>query len=90
MGSSFSDLDGESLFFFFFSFGLMLVLGGKKMVVANYVCVWCVDASVTQSALEEALASRMQDGTIGSRMSVIGGTIGQAIRSRYLPKPNRQ
>ncbi|KAK4125021.1 hypothetical protein N657DRAFT_689392 [Parathielavia appendiculata] len=47
------------------------------------------DASVTQSALEEALASRMQDGTIGSRMSVIGGTIG-AIRSRYLPKPNRQ
>ncbi|KAL2183403.1 hypothetical protein L209DRAFT_782536 [Thermothelomyces heterothallicus CBS 203.75] len=48
------------------------------------------DASVTQSALEEALASRMQDGTIGSRMSVIGGTIGQAFRSRYLPKPNRQ
>ncbi|KAL2263628.1 hypothetical protein VTK26DRAFT_5891 [Humicola hyalothermophila] len=51
------------------------------------------DASVTQSALEEALASRMQDGTIGSRMSVIGGTIGgtigQAIRSRYLPKSNR-
>ncbi|KAK5654375.1 hypothetical protein OQA88_7284 [Cercophora sp. LCS_1] len=42
------------------------------------------DASVTQSALEEALASRMQDGTIGSRMS----TIGQAIRSRYLPKGN--
>ncbi|KAL2020994.1 hypothetical protein VTK56DRAFT_7768 [Thermocarpiscus australiensis] len=48
------------------------------------------DASVTQSALEEALASRMQDGTIGSRMSVIGGTIGQAFRSRYLPRPNRQ
>ncbi|KAK3905021.1 hypothetical protein C8A05DRAFT_31176 [Staphylotrichum tortipilum] len=48
------------------------------------------DASVTQSALEEALASRMQDGTIGSRMSVIGGTIGQAFKSRYLPKPNRQ
>jgi hypothetical protein len=40
-----------------------------------------LDASVTQSALEEALASRMQDGTIGSRMS----TIGHAIRSRYLP-----
>ncbi|KAM7221058.1 autophagy-related protein 29 [Rhypophila decipiens] len=39
------------------------------------------DASVTQSALEEALASRMQDGTIGSRMS----TLGNAIRSRYLP-----
>ncbi|KAK3941944.1 hypothetical protein QBC46DRAFT_362981 [Diplogelasinospora grovesii] len=43
------------------------------------------DASVTQSALEEALASRMQDGTIGSRMS----TLGQAFRSRYLPKSNR-
>ncbi|KAK1758479.1 hypothetical protein QBC47DRAFT_411172 [Echria macrotheca] len=39
------------------------------------------DASVTQSALEEHLASRMQEGTIGSRMS----TIGQAFRSRYLP-----
>jgi len=48
----------------------------------------CLDASVTQSALEEALASRMQDGTIGSRMS----TLGQAIRSRYLPGagPSRQ
>ena len=45
------------------------------------------DASVTQSAMEEALASKMQDGTIGSRMS----TLGQAIRSRYLPaNPNRQ
>jgi hypothetical protein len=54
-------------------------------MVANDV----IDASVTQSALEEALASRMQDGTIGSRMSVIGGTIGQAIRSRYLPKSDR-
>ncbi|KAL1882095.1 hypothetical protein VTK73DRAFT_2504 [Phialemonium thermophilum] len=44
------------------------------------------DASVTQSALEEALASKMQEGgTIGSRMS----TISQAIRSRYLPKTNR-
>lgn len=40
-----------------------------------------IDASVTQSALEEALASRMQDGTIGSRMS----TLGNAFRSRYLP-----
>lgn len=43
------------------------------------------DASVTQSALEEALASNMQDGTIGSRMS----TIGQAFRSRYLPQSTR-
>ncbi|KAJ9155171.1 Autophagy-related protein [Pleurostoma richardsiae] len=44
------------------------------------------DASVTQSALEEALASKMQDGgTIGSRMS----TISQAFKSRYLPKSGR-
>ncbi|KAI0838329.1 hypothetical protein F5Y06DRAFT_296870 [Hypoxylon sp. FL0890] len=39
------------------------------------------DASVTQSALEEALASKMQDGTIGS----LRGTISAAFRSRYLP-----
>ncbi|OIW31145.1 hypothetical protein CONLIGDRAFT_679875 [Coniochaeta ligniaria NRRL 30616] len=45
------------------------------------------DASVTQSALEEALASNMQDGgaTVGSRMS----TFGNAFKSRYLPKSNR-
>lgn len=42
------------------------------------------DASVTQSALEEALASRIQDGGIGSRMS----TISNVFRSRYLPKSN--
>ncbi|CAJ2503707.1 Uu.00g111010.m01.CDS01 [Anthostomella pinea] len=41
------------------------------------------DASVTQSALEEALASKMQDGgTIGS----LRGTISNAFRSRYQPK----
>ncbi|RYO79932.1 hypothetical protein DL766_007426 [Monosporascus sp. MC13-8B] len=41
------------------------------------------DASVTQSALEEALASKMGDvGTIGS----LKGTIGNVFRSRYLPK----
>ncbi|KAF7587749.1 hypothetical protein BBP40_006794 [Aspergillus hancockii] len=38
------------------------------------------DASVTQSALEEALMSHMQHGGMASRMS----TISQAIRSRYL------
>ncbi|KAI3544253.1 hypothetical protein CSPX01_05705 [Colletotrichum filicis] len=43
------------------------------------------DASVTQSALEEALASKMQDGGIGSRFS-----ISQAFRSRYMPKPGQQ
>ncbi|GJP91920.1 hypothetical protein CBS63078_1552 [Aspergillus niger] len=38
------------------------------------------DASVTQSALEEALLSNIQHGGMASRMS----TISQAIRSRYL------
>ncbi|RAL66739.1 hypothetical protein DID88_007522 [Monilinia fructigena] len=38
------------------------------------------DASVTQSALEEALASNLQAGGMASRMS----TISQALRSRYL------
>lgn len=38
-----------------------------------------VDASVTQSALEEALLSNMQHGGMASRMS----TISQALRSRY-------
>lgn len=43
------------------------------------------DASVTQSALEEALASRMQDGgTIGS----LRGTFSTAFLSRYRTKPN--
>ncbi|KAI3326949.1 hypothetical protein HD806DRAFT_485551 [Xylariaceae sp. AK1471] len=43
------------------------------------------DASVTQSALEEALASKMQDGgTIGS----LRGTISNAFRSRYQTKPS--
>lgn len=43
------------------------------------------DASVTQSALEEALASKMQDGAAGSRFS-----IGQAFRSRYIPKGSQR
>ncbi|KAI4177106.1 MAG: hypothetical protein LQ343_000588 [Gyalolechia ehrenbergii] len=38
------------------------------------------DASVTQSALEEALAHEMTQGGVASRMS----TISQALRSRYL------
>lgn len=38
------------------------------------------DASVTQSALEEALANDMRRGSVASRMS----TISQALRSRYL------
>lgn len=39
-----------------------------------------IDTSVTQSALEEALLSNMQQGGMASRMS----TISQALRSRYL------
>ncbi|KAI1734795.1 hypothetical protein F4680DRAFT_329915 [Xylaria scruposa] len=42
------------------------------------------DASVTQSALEEAFASRMQD---GGTISSLRGTISNAFRSRYQPKP---
>ena len=38
------------------------------------------DASVTQSALEDALANEMRHGGVASRMS----TISQALRSRYL------
>lgn len=46
------------------------------------VLTWCsLDASVTQSALEEALASNMQaGGGMASRMS----SISQALRSKYL------
>ncbi|PFH59811.1 hypothetical protein XA68_11859 [Ophiocordyceps unilateralis] len=42
------------------------------------------DASVTQSALEEALASHMNRGAISSRFS-----ISQAFRSRYGPGPGQ-
>ncbi|KAI0522217.1 hypothetical protein F5B22DRAFT_593336 [Xylaria bambusicola] len=43
------------------------------------------DASVTQSALEEALASRMQD---GGTISSLRGTLSNAFRSRYQGKPS--
>jgi hypothetical protein len=73
MGSSFSDLDGKTI-----------VHSDFDLCLANWI--YPPDASVTQSALEEALASKMQDGgTIGSRMS----TLSQALRSRYLPKGSR-
>ena len=52
-----------------------------------------LNASVTQSAMEEALASNMggmADTTMASRMgSVMGGALGQAgqaFKNRYLPK----
>ena len=41
------------------------------------------DASVTQSALEDALASQMNRGAISSRFSISG-----AFRSRYAPGAN--
>ncbi|KAI1420824.1 hypothetical protein F5Y12DRAFT_787946 [Xylaria sp. FL1777] len=43
------------------------------------------DASVTQSALEEAFASRMQD---GGTISSLRGTISNAFRSGYRTKPS--
>lgn len=64
MGSSFSDLDGISFAF----------------PVLRSILLTASDASVTQSALEEALLSNMQHGGMASRMS----TISQALRSRYL------
>jgi hypothetical protein len=64
MGSSFSDLDGMS----------------PTPEDNVFVLINSSDASVTQSALEEALLSNMQHGGMASRMS----TISQALRSRYL------
>ncbi|RPB04096.1 hypothetical protein L873DRAFT_1667225 [Choiromyces venosus 120613-1] len=42
------------------------------------------DASVTQSAMEDAYLSTMQAGGMGSRMS----SLSQAVRSRYFPTSN--
>lgn len=64
MGSSFSDLDGS-------------YLDSEDLGI---LLIDPIDASVTQSALEEALLSNMQHGGMASRMS----TISQALRSRYL------
>lgn len=64
MGSSFSDLDGMT----------------PDPEDDELLLIDPPDASVTQSALEEALMSNMQHGGMASRMS----TISQALRSRYL------
>jgi hypothetical protein len=64
MGSSFSDLDGMF----------------PNPEDDEFLLIDPPDASVTQSALEEALMSNMQHGGMASRMS----TISQALRSRYL------
>lgn len=68
MGSSFSDLDGNL---------------PDALAWYDYLLTDNVDASVTQSALEEALASHMKAGG-GSRFG-----ISQAFRSRYNPSSNQ-
>lgn len=69
MGSSFSDLDGMCPWLY---------------MVCSIVLTVSIDASVTQSALEEALASHMNRGAASSRFS-----ISQAFRSRYNPGGNQ-
>lgn len=54
-------------------------LHGSRRLLTN-----TTDASVTQSALEEALASHMNRGAISSRFS-----IGQAFSGRYMPGSNK-
>jgi hypothetical protein len=72
MGSSFSDLDG------------MIphsTNSPSSVRCVSMLMLYIIDASVTQSALEEALASNMQaGGGMASRMS----SISQALRSKYL------
>lgn len=48
------------------------------------------DASVTQSAMEEAYLSTMQGGGMASRMSSLGGQLGQAMRSRVFSNQQQQ
>jgi hypothetical protein len=69
---------------------ILTVCFSSYLPLAHMVCfVLCIfltdslDASVTQSALEEALASHMNRGA-GSRFS-----ISQAFRSRYTPSGNQ-
>lgn len=74
MGSSFSDLDGKND-------------GASRdshleTRLGRLTFSLVADASVTQSALEEALASKMQAGGA----STIGSTITNVFRSRYMPK----
>ena len=63
----------------FFFFDLVRTAGNSS--VADFLkCLFFTDASVTQSALEDALLSNMQHGGMASRMS----TISNALRSKYL------
>lgn len=52
----------------------------QEPYISHHADLFVADASVTQSALEEALASKMQGG------NTIGSTISNVFRSRYLPK----
>ena len=61
----------------------LMVLPRLPFMHLSRVLTTCLDASVTQSALEEALASHMNRGA-GSRFS-----ISQAFRSRYTPSSNQ-
>lgn len=68
MGSSFSDLDGEWL--------------DTLLHIVPILTFFFSDASVTQSALDDAILSTMQNAGAASRMS----TFSQALRSKYLPQ----
>lgn len=68
MGSSFSDLDGR------------LLVSDRKQEGQRAILTSNTDASVTRSALEDALLSNMQgNASLASRVSGIGN----AFRSRY-------
>ena len=71
MGSSFSDLDGM----FLLAFSLQICGSTKQFLTNNPF----LDTSITQSALEEALASNLRHGG-ASRLS----NLSHAFRSRYM------
>jgi len=69
MGSSYSDLDGS--------------WPHVSVRIKLFLIIQMTDSSVTHSALAEALAAGMQDGAIGSRLS-----IAQSISRRFVPRKN--
>lgn len=74
MGSSFSDLDGM------FITSNRYFLATLVSILALSLTLYFADASISQSALEDAYLSNIQRGSTASRMS----TISQALKSRYL------
>jgi hypothetical protein len=72
MGSSFSDLDGTLIFSFFFPPFPVFI----PRLTVDFLFP---DTSITQSALEEALASNLRHGGT-SRLS----NLSHAFRSRYM------